>query len=129
MWSPNLLHYTIGGLLLSKDFYSTASSGGLFSLKLQEKSEAAARIVLEYNELVDFSDFDKQPLASPRIPFYNKKEHLESHMNVGVNSRSEKELRTAIDNYMLFYNEKRPHAKNGYKTPSKKEAEYQERQK
>lgn len=50
-------------------------------------------------------------------------------MNVGVNSHSEKELRTAIDNYMLFYNEKRPHAKNGYKMPSKKETEYQGRQK
>lgn len=43
--------------------------------------------------------------------------------------RSEKELRTAIDNYMLFYNEKRPHAQNGYKTPLKKETEYRERQK
>ncbi len=43
--------------------------------------------------------------------------------------RSEKELRTAIDNYILFYNEKRPHAKNGYKTPLRKETEYRERQK
>ena len=43
--------------------------------------------------------------------------------------RSEKELRTAIDNYMLFYNEKRPHAKNGYKTPLRKETEYRECQK
>ena len=43
--------------------------------------------------------------------------------------RSEKELRTAIDNYMLFYNEKRPHAQNGYKTPLRKETEYRERQK
>ena len=41
--------------------------------------------------------------------------------------RSEKELRTAIDNYMVFYNEKRPHAKIGYKTPERKEAEYRER--
>ena len=43
--------------------------------------------------------------------------------------RSEKELRTAIDNYRLFYNETRPHAKNGYKTPEKKEVEYHERHK
>ena len=43
--------------------------------------------------------------------------------------RSEKELRTAIDNYMLFYNKKRPHAQNGYKTPLRKETEYRERQK
>ena len=42
--------------------------------------------------------------------------------------RSEKELRTAIDKYVVFYNEKRPHAKNGYKTPEKKEKEYHERQ-
>ena len=30
---------------------------------------------------------------------------------------------------MLFYNEKRPHAQNGYKTPLRKETEYRERQK
>ena len=38
--------------------------------------------------------------------------------------RSEKEFRAAVDQYMVFYNEKRPHAKNHYKTPAKKEAEY-----
>lgn len=38
--------------------------------------------------------------------------------------RSEKEFRTAVDTYMIFYNEQRPHAKNGYKTPFKKEVEY-----
>lgn len=43
--------------------------------------------------------------------------------------RSEKELRTAIENYRMFYNEKRPHAQNGYKTPFKKETEYLKRQK
>ena len=43
--------------------------------------------------------------------------------------RSERELKTAIDNYMLFYNEKRPHTKNGYKTPLRKENEYRECQK
>lgn len=42
--------------------------------------------------------------------------------------RSEKELRAAIENYMTFYNEKRPRAKNGYKTPVKKELEYWEKQ-
>ena len=35
--------------------------------------------------------------------------------------RSENEFKTAIDGYMVFYNERRPHAKNGYKTPYKKE--------
>ena len=34
--------------------------------------------------------------------------------------RSENEFRTAVEKYMVFYNEQRPHAKNGYKTPFKK---------
>ena len=38
--------------------------------------------------------------------------------------RSEKEFRTAVKDYIQFYNEKRPHSKNNYKTPSQKEAEY-----
>ena len=38
--------------------------------------------------------------------------------------RSEKEFRAAVDKYMVFYNEQRPHAKNGYKTPLKKELDY-----
>lgn len=38
--------------------------------------------------------------------------------------RSEYEFRTAVDNYMLFYNERRPHAKNGYKTPMRMELNY-----
>lgn len=38
--------------------------------------------------------------------------------------RSENEFRTAVKNYMIFYNEKRPHAKNGYKTPAKREIEF-----
>lgn len=42
--------------------------------------------------------------------------------------RSENEFRTAIDNYIAFYNERRPHAKNGYKTPYKKEQVFFNRQ-
>jgi len=42
--------------------------------------------------------------------------------------RSENEFRTAVKNYMIFYNEKRPHAKNGYKTPAKRELEFFSRQ-
>ena len=38
--------------------------------------------------------------------------------------RSEKEFKAAVEKYILFYNEKRPHAKNGYKTPAKKEEEF-----
>ena len=41
--------------------------------------------------------------------------------------RSERELRKAIDDYMVFYNEKRPHAKLKYKTPNQKELEYAEK--
>lgn len=42
--------------------------------------------------------------------------------------RSENEFRTAVKNYMIFYNEKRPHAKNGYKTPAKRELEFSSKQ-
>ena len=38
--------------------------------------------------------------------------------------RSENEFRTAVDKYMVFYNEKRPHAKNRYKTPVRKEQDH-----
>lgn len=38
--------------------------------------------------------------------------------------RSENEFRTAVKNYMIFYNEKRPQAKNGYKTPIKRELKF-----
>ena len=42
--------------------------------------------------------------------------------------RSENEFRTAVDTYMIFYNEQRPHAKNGYKTPFKKELDFLNKQ-
>ena len=42
--------------------------------------------------------------------------------------RSENEFRTAVNQYIAFYNEQRPHAKNGYKTPLKKELDYLSRQ-
>ena len=35
--------------------------------------------------------------------------------------RSEGEFRTVVDKYITFYNEQRPHAKNAYRTPFKKE--------
>ena len=52
---PQLLtksHYIIGGLF-TKVFYSTASSGGLFLLKLQQKSTAFA--VLQWLPLLDLN--------------------------------------------------------------------------
>ena len=42
--------------------------------------------------------------------------------------RSENEFRTAVNQYIIFYNEQRPHAKNGYKTPLKKEQDYLSKQ-
>jgi len=38
--------------------------------------------------------------------------------------RSEQEFRAAVENYIEFYNSKRPHAKNNYETPDKKEQKY-----
>ena len=38
--------------------------------------------------------------------------------------RSENEFRTAVGNYITFYNAKRPHSKNQYKTPDEAELEY-----
>jgi len=38
--------------------------------------------------------------------------------------RSEKELRTAVADYIEFYNEKRPHKTLHYKTPAQHENEY-----
>ena len=35
-----------------------------------------------------------------------------------------KKFRTAVKNYIQFYNEERPHATNQYKTPEQKEADY-----
>lgn len=38
--------------------------------------------------------------------------------------RSEKEFKAAVDTYMQFYNNKRPHKNNQYKTPAEWETEY-----
>lgn len=38
--------------------------------------------------------------------------------------RSENKFRAAIERYLYFYNEQRPHVKNGYKTPSERESDY-----
>ena len=42
--------------------------------------------------------------------------------------RSENEFKTAVDNYMTFYNFKRPHYKNQYTTPDNKELDYYKKQ-
>lgn len=41
--------------------------------------------------------------------------------------RSEKEFYKAVEDYIEFYNEQRPHAKLQYKTPNQKEREYKEK--
>lgn len=41
--------------------------------------------------------------------------------------RSEKEFYKAVEDYIEFYNEQRPHAKLQYKTPNQKEHEYKEK--
>ena len=41
--------------------------------------------------------------------------------------RSEKEFYKAVEDYIEFYNEPRPHAKLQYKTPNQKEREYKEK--
>ena len=38
--------------------------------------------------------------------------------------RSENEFRAAVDKYMIFYNEQRPHDTNQNKTPAGKEKEF-----
>lgn len=38
--------------------------------------------------------------------------------------RSENEFRTAVDKYMIFYNEERPHSTNQYGTPAQKESDF-----
>ena len=41
-----------------------------------------------------------------------------------VKYRSENEFKTAVDNYIQFYNQSRPHSNNKYKTPNEREEEY-----
>ena len=43
--------------------------------------------------------------------------------------RSEKEFKAAVDKYIIFYNEYRPHGKNAYKTPDAKELDFFNHQK
>lgn len=41
-----------------------------------------------------------------------------------TNYKSEREFRTAVDDYIQFYNGERPHAGLAYRTPDKIEAQY-----
>lgn len=70
-----------------------------------------------------------QSFSRPHIPYDNSvMESFFSNMKreelFRTKYRSEKEFRTAVKDYIRFYNEERPHSKNKYKTLSQKEAEY-----
>lgn len=70
-----------------------------------------------------------QSFSRPHVPYDNSvMESFFSNMKreelYRTKYRSEKELRTAVDAYIKFYNGERPHSKNQYKTPDRKEAEY-----
>ena len=70
-----------------------------------------------------------QSFTRPHIPYDNsvmesffanmKREEL-----YRTKYNSEKEFRAAVKSYIDFYNDKRPHSKNHYKTPSQKETDY-----
>lgn len=75
----------------------------------------------------------KQSFSQPHTPHDNavmesffsnlKKEEL-----YRVKYRSERGFRAAVDRYILFYNEKRPHHYNANKTPARRESEFYQRQ-
>ena len=73
-----------------------------------------------------------QSFSRPHIPYENsvvesffKTMKLEELYRTKY--RSEREFRTAVDSYIHFFNEKRPHASNGYKTPEEVETAYSKR--
>ena len=75
----------------------------------------------------------KQSFSRAHIPYDNSVmesffSNLKREELYRTKYRSENEFRTAVDKYMVFYNEQRPHAKNGYKTPLKKELDYLNKQ-
>jgi transposase InsO family protein len=46
-----------------------------------------------------------------------------------TNYKSENEFRKSVEDYMFFYNSKRPHSTLLYKTPNRYETEYNEKKK
>lgn len=71
----------------------------------------------------------KQSFSRPYVPYDNsvmesffaslKKEELYRRK-----FKSENEFYKAVATYIIFYNEKRPHYQNSYRTPLKKEQDY-----
>ena len=71
----------------------------------------------------------EQSFSKPHVPYDNSvAESIFSSMKreelYRTNYHSENELRKAIDDYIIFYNVKRPHAKLKYKTPEQFEDDF-----
>jgi len=71
----------------------------------------------------------EQSFSKPHVPYDNSvSESFFSSMKreelYRTNYHSENELRKAIDDYIIFYNVKRPHAKLKYKTPEQFEDDF-----
>ena len=98
-----ILHTDRGGNYRSKAFAEYLKSVGIV--------HSFSRAYVPYDNSVVESFFSNLK----REELYRTKYH------------SERELRKAIDDYMVFYTEKRPHAKLKYKTPNQKELEYAEK--
>lgn len=70
-----------------------------------------------------------QSFSQARVPYDNSVmesffSNLKREELYRTKYRSENEFRTAVDKYMAFYNDERPHATNQYKTPSQKERDF-----
>ncbi len=97
---PLIFHTDRGGNYRSKTFSSYLKSVGV--------TQSFSRAHIPYDNSVMESFFSNL-----------KREEL-----YRTKYRSESEFRTAVERYIVFYNEERPHTKNGYKTPLKKELDY-----
>ena len=85
----------------------------------------AFRTLLRMNKVVQsFSRFGKPHDNAVAEAFFSalKKEELSR-----TNFQSEREFYKSVDDYMLFYNNERPHRTLAYKTPEKFEQMYQEK--
>lgn len=99
-------------LIFHTDRGSNYISKGLNDyLKSLQITHSFSRAYVPYDNSVMESFF----ASLKREELYRKKYH------------SEKEFYKAVEDYIEFYNERRPHAKLQYKTPNQKEREYKEK--
>ena len=71
----------------------------------------------------------QQSLSRKGVPYDNSVcesffKSLKQEELYRTNYRSEKHLRNALSEYVVFYNDKRPHTYLHYRTPNKAEADY-----